>query len=61
MRSLPYGLKSSLVAVILVFQYRERHQRTISMVRQVCFIYLSIKVGYSLMLATFWAYKLNCP
>ena len=50
---LPYGLKSLLVAVILVFSIVNVTSALISMVRQWVLIYLSIKVDIPLMLGYF--------
>ena len=50
---LPYGLKSLLVAVILVFSIVSVTSALISMVRQWVLIYLSIKVDIPLMLGYF--------
>ena len=50
---LPYGLKSLLVAVILVFSIVNVTSALISMVRQWVLIYLSIKIDIPLMLGYF--------
>ena len=50
---LPYGLKSLLVAVILVFSIVSVTSALISMVRQWVLIYLSIKIDIPLMLGYF--------